>query len=207
MFTGLVRTIGEVVELRTDGADHRLRIRCDSALLSRIQIGDSIAVNGVCLTAVIRSASSLVVDLSPETMSRSSLTNLQAGDRLNLEPALSVDELLGGHLISGHVDGVGEVLEMSPAGRCHRFLIRAPQPLMRYIAQKGAIAVDGVSLTVNALGAAHFVVDIIPHTLQITLFGSYRLGVRVNLEVDMIARHIERLLVASGRLPEPPTES
>ncbi len=207
MFTGLVRATGEVVELRGTEADHRLRIRCDGDWLSRVQIGDSIAVNGVCLTVALRSATSFVVDLSTETLSRTALAQVQVGGHLNLEPSLSVDDLLGGHLLSGHVDGVGELLEMSPVGRSQRCIIRAPQSLMRYIAEKGAIAVDGASLTVNALGADHFVVDIIPHTLQSTLFGSYRPGVRVNLEVDMIARHIERLLIASGRLPEPPPAS
>ena len=181
MFTGLVRALGEVVELRASGPDLRLRIRCGAALMQQLQIGDSIAVNGVCLTAVIAAEESLVVDLSAETMSCTTLGRLQPGERLNLELSLSADGLLGGHLISGHVGGIGEVLEMSPTGRCHRFHIGAPQPLMRYIANKGSIAVDGVSLTVNALGARHFAADIVPHTLRATLFGSYRPGTRCEL--------------------------
>ncbi len=203
MFTGLVSASGTVVELRASGADQRLRIRCVPELMQQLQIGDSVAVNGVCLTVVVSAGESLVVDLSSETISCTTLALLLPGDPLNMELSLSADGLLGGHLLSGHVDGVGEVLEMSPTGRCHRFHFGAPEALMRYIAPKGSIAVDGVSLTVNALGEGHFAVDVVPHTLRSTLFGSYRPGSRVNLEVDMIARYVERLLISSGQLPEP----
>lgn len=196
MFTGIIQALGEVARLDRRGADGRLRVRCVSFDWSDTELGDSIAVNGVCLTAVEIDGDGFGADVSAETLARTTLGGLAAGDAVNLEPALRLDSRLGGHLVSGHVDGLGEVLERSDEGRSVVLTLRSPQELSRYIAPKGSICVDGVSLTVNRVQGAEFWLNIVPHTLGHTTLGEYRAGRHVNLEVDLIARYLERLLSA-----------
>lgn len=195
MFTGIIQSVGEVAALEPKGGDLRLRIRTGKLDLADVQLGDSIAVNGVCLTAVALPGDGFWADVSGETLARTTLGALGVGSAVNLEKALTPTTRLGGHLVSGHVDGLGEVVRREPAGRSERFVIRAPAPLAKYIAEKGSICVDGTSLTVNAVRGAEFDLNIVPHTLQETIMDGYRPGTRVNLEVDIIARYLERLLL------------
>lgn len=194
MFTGIVQSVGHIRAREPQGADMRLRVAVGGMSLDEVKIGDSIAVNGVCLTAIELDDAAFLADVSGETLAHTSLGALAEGDRVNLETALTLSTPLGGHLVSGHVDGLGEVVERRPDGRSERFLLRAPDALARYIAAKGSICVDGVSLTVNSVDGAVFDVNIVPHTLEATIIGEYRAGRRVNLEVDIIARHLERLM-------------
>jgi riboflavin synthase len=198
MFTGIIQAVGRVVALQPEREDVSLRIDADSLGLSDVRDGDSIAVSGVCLTVVRREGNEFEADVSHETLSRTAFTALRPGDRVNLEKALTLSAALGGHLVSGHVDGVGEVLSRRPAGRCVQFSLRAPDALSRYIAEKGSISVDGVSLTVNGVEGAVFEVNTIPHTLVRTTLGDYQVGRHVNLEVDIIARYLERLILHDG---------
>ena len=195
MFTGIIQAIGEVVGLQQRGGDVRLRIRTGKLDLSDVAMGDSIAVNGVCLTAVELPGDGFVADVSRETLSLTSLGRLKPGSAVNLEKALTLATRLGGHLVSGHVDGLGTVIERHDDARSVRFTIEAPEELARYIAHKGSITVDGTSLTVNAVSGRRFELNIVPHTLQETIMGDYQAGTRVNLEVDLIARYLERLLL------------
>lgn len=195
MFTGIIQAVGSIRRRDPKGEDMRMVIEVGGLDLSRANIGDSIAVNGVCLTAVALSADSFEADVSGETLARSTLGALREGDRVNLEAALTLATPLGGHLVSGHVDGLGEVVERRPDGRSERFRIRAPDALARYIAEKGSICVDGVSLTVNKVDGAVFDVNIVPHTLSATTIGEFQPGRQVNLEVDIIARYLERLML------------
>jgi riboflavin synthase len=195
MFTGIIQAIGTVARLEPRGGDLRLGIRTGKLDLSAVQLGDSIAVNGVCLTAVELSGDGFAADVSRETLSLTSLGSLRPGSPVNLEKALTLSTPLGGHLVSGHVDGLGEVLERRDDARSVRFRVQAPAELARYIAHKGSICVDGTSLTVNAVEGRVFELNIVPHTLQETIMDGYRPGTRVNLEVDLIARYLERLLL------------
>ncbi len=195
MFTGIIQAIGEVQRLEPRGGDLRLHLRTGKLDLSAVERGDSIAVNGVCLTAIDLPGNGFAADVSRETLSLTSLGGLKPGSRVNLETALTLATPLGGHLVSGHVDGLGEVLERSDDARSVRFRIQAPAELARYIAHKGSICVDGTSLTVNAVDGRVFELNIVPHTLQETIMGDYGSGTRVNLEVDLIARYLERLLL------------
>lgn len=195
MFTGIVQAVGRIRSREARGEDMRMVIATGGLDLATVQIGDSIAVNGVCLTAVTLEAEAFAADVSGETLARSSLGNLKDGDPVNLELALTLATPLGGHLVSGHVDGLGEVLERRSEGRSERFRIRAPDRLARYIAEKGSICVDGVSLTVNTVDGSVFDVNIVPHTLTATTLGDFRPGHMVNLEVDLIARYLERLML------------
>jgi riboflavin synthase len=198
MFTGIIQAVGRIRRRETKGDDLRLAIDTGGLDLRGTNIGDSIAVNGVCLTAVAVGADGFEADVSGETLARSTLGALREGDRLNLEPALALGAPLGGHLVSGHVDGIGEVVERRPDGRSERFRVQAPDRLARYIAEKGSICVDGVSLTVNAVDGSAFDVNIVPHTLTVTTIGDFRPGRRVNLEADVIARYLERLMLGEG---------
>jgi riboflavin synthase len=194
MFTGIVRAIGTVTALEAAGDDMRMRIDPGKLELREVRPGDSVAVNGVCLSATEVGADAFWADVSRETLSRTTCGALTAGASVNLEPALTLSTPLGGHLVSGHVDGTGSLLERRDEGRSVRFRIEAPGRLMRYVAEKGSICVDGVSLTVNAVAGESFEVSIVPHTLRATTLGGFAVGRRVNLEVDIIARYLERLL-------------
>lgn len=195
MFTGIIQAIGEVAALQPQGVDYRLRIHSGVLDLGDVQLGDSIAVNGVCLTAVELPGDGFWADVSGETLAHTSFAELRVGSRVNLEKALTPTSRLGGHLVSGHVDGVGEVLSRGSDGRSVRFRIKAPTELAKYIAAKGSVTIDGVSLTVNAVQGAEFELNIVPHTLQETTLADFAPGRRVNLEVDVIARYLERLLL------------
>ncbi|RLK51370.1 riboflavin synthase alpha chain [Alkalispirillum mobile] len=198
MFTGIVQAVGRIQRRDPRGEDMRLWIATDGLDLGGAALGDSIAVNGVCLTAVELQDGAFAADVSVETLRLTSLGDLGEGDAVNLELALTLQTPLGGHLVSGHVDGLGEVVSRVPAGRSEVWRFRAPEGLARYIAAKGSITVDGVSLTVNAVDGRDFEVNLVPHTLEVTRLGQLRPGSRVNLEVDIIARYLERLLTAGG---------
>lgn len=195
MFTGIIQAIGKIAALEPKGADLRVRIATGKLDLGDVRLGDSIAVNGVCLTAVELPGDGFWADVSGETLARTTLGELRVGQAVNLEKALTPTTRLGGHLVSGHVDGIGTVVRRWEDGRSVRFRVRAPDELAKYIAQKGSICVDGISLTVNAVEGAEFELNIVPHTLQETTMGGYAAGTRVNLEVDIIARYLERLLL------------
>lgn len=195
MFTGIIQAVGEIVALQPRGQDLRLRVRTGRLDLADVALGDSIAVSGVCLTVVELPGDGFWADVSGETLRRTVLGDAGAGTPVNLEKALTPSTRLGGHLVSGHVDGVGEVTERHDDGRSVRLRIQAPDALARYIAEKGSICVDGVSLTVNGVNGAAFELNIVPHTLQETTMAAYRAGRRVNLEVDLIARYLERLVL------------
>ncbi len=202
MFTGIIQSIGRIRRLEPRGGDVRLTLATGKLGMGGVNLGDSIAVNGVCLTAVALGAAEFGADVSRETLSLTTLGGLKPGSPVNLEKALTLATPLGGHLVSGHVDGVGEVLERHDDGRSWRLRIRAPAELAKYIAHKGSICVDGTSLTVNAVDGRDFELNIVPHTLVETIIGGYGSGTRVNLEVDLIARYLERLLLGE-RAAEP----
>ena len=197
MFTGIIQSIGQLAQIQPKGEDTRLYIKTAKLDLDDVQLGDSIAVNGVCLTAVELPGDGFWADVSGETLAKTTLANLQQGSPVNLEKALTPTTRLGGHLVSGHVDGVGEVVLREPAGRSEHFQIKAPDSLARYIAKKGSVCVDGISLTVNEVNGSVFDLNIVPHTLQETVMDQYQVGTRVNLEVDIIARYLERLLTGN----------
>ncbi|HEY9182229.1 MAG TPA: riboflavin synthase [Gammaproteobacteria bacterium] len=194
MFSGLVKGIGRVAT-RTDlGPDRRFVIELGTAAIPPLAVGGSIAVNGVCLTAVAVTPQDFTADVSAETLAVTTLDALRPGSRVNLEPPLKAGDPLDGHLVTGHVDGVGKVVEIAPVGRSQRLLIGVPAALSRYIAAKGSVAVDGVSLTVNAVRGTELEVNVIPHTQAVTVIGEYRPGTAVNIEVDLMARYLERLV-------------
>jgi riboflavin synthase len=195
MFTGIIQSVGLIQRLEPRGGDVRLSIDTGKLPLDGVVLGDSIAVNGVCLTAVVLTERGFAADVSRETLTLTTLGALKPGSRVNLEKALTLSTPLGGHLVSGHVDGVGTLLERHEDARSWRLRIQAPDELARYIAQKGSICVDGTSLTVNRIEGAVFELNIVPHTIQETIIGDYHPGSRVNLEVDLIARYLERLLL------------
>ncbi len=201
MFTGIVEALGQIRSIRIQQGDSRLHIGTGALDMGDVRLGDSIATNGVCLTVVELSGDGFWADVSRETLSHSTLARLSVGAQVNLEKALQLSARLGGHLVSGHVDGVGELVERYDDARSIRLKIRAPGELARYIAHKGSICVDGVSLTVNGVAGALFELNIVPHTVRETIIDTYRLGSVVNLEVDLIARYLERLLLA-GQLAE-----
>jgi riboflavin synthase len=194
MFTGIIKAKGAVTGLEQRGGDVRLSIRSDGLPFASFETGESIAVNGVCLTAVALRDDGFDTDVSTETLQVTALGGLAVGSEVNLEPSLALGERLGGHLVSGHVDCVGKVVSREADARSVRFGFEIPAEYGRYVARKGSVTVDGVSLTVNAVSANGFEVNIIPHTAEQTLFGAYRVGSRVNIEVDLLARYIERLL-------------
>jgi riboflavin synthase len=195
MFTGIIQATGEIRAIAPCGGDVRLTLTTGKLDMAGVGPGDSIAVNGVCLTAVVVDESSFGADVSRETLSLTTLGDLKAGSRVNLEKALTLATPLGGHLVSGHVDGVGAVLDRRDDGRSVRFRIEAPSELACYIAHKGSICVDGTSLTVNGVSGSIFDLNIVPHTLRETIMSEYVQGTRVNLEVDLLARYLERLVL------------
>lgn len=198
MFTGIVRAIGTVADIESQRGDVRLRIESPGLPWAEYRQGDSILVNGVCLTAGVLGTTGFACDVSRETLSVTTLGNLRPGGRVNLEPALTLGDRLGGHLVSGHVDGIGAVMERRDDGRSIALSLEFPGELRRYLARKGSICVDGVSLTINAVSARSFSVNIIPHTARETIIGNYRTGTRVNLEVDLVARYLESLAQHDG---------
>ncbi len=193
MFTGIVETTGRLARIEPRGGDVRLVIDAGSLGLGDVAIGDSIAVSGVCLTAIEIDGNAFAVDVSTETLSRTSLGALGVGARVNLEKALRLADRLGGHLVSGHVDGVARVVSIEADARSQRWTFELPPELARYAAPKGSIAIDGVSLTVNEVDGARFGVNLIPHTIDVTTLGDRKAGDVVNIEVDMIMRYVERL--------------
>jgi len=193
MFTGIIQAVGRIAARETRGPDARIVIDAGALDLGDIAMGDSIAVGGVCLTAVALDGARFSADLSTETLSLTTLGTLQVGDRVNLEKSLRLADRLGGHLVSGHVDGAGRVARVDDDGASQRWTFGAPAALMRYIAVKGSICIDGTSLTVNTLDGDTFGVTLIPHTILHTTFGARKVGDAVNLEVDLVARYIERL--------------
>jgi len=198
MFTGIVQDVGRIERCEARGGDLRMVIACDRLDMRRVQLGDSVSVQGCCLTAAEVHAHAFAADVSRETLALTTLGDLQAGAPVNLEPALRAGDPLGGHLVSGHVDGVGQVLAVSGDARSQRLVIGVPPPLARFLAPKGSVAVDGVSLTVNAVEEATFGVNIIPHTQTVTTLGRLTPGSRVNIEVDQVARYLARLLAVPG---------
>lgn len=199
MFTGIVQDIGRIVSRTPRGGDVRLRIAVGRLPLAGVRAGDSIAVSGVCLTVLDIDAGAFSADVSNETLSLTTLGELEDGSTVNLEPSLRAGDPLGGHLVSGHVDGIGRLVSLAQDARSWRMRFETPPPLARYVARKGSIAIDGVSLTVNEVEGCEFGVNIIPHTFEVTTLGSVVPGRRVNLEIDPIARYVERL-IATGDL-------
>jgi riboflavin synthase len=198
MFTGIVQDVGRVSSAEGRGGDLRLVVACERLDLSRAQLGDSIAVQGCCLTAVDLSGNTFAADVSRETLGLTTLGELRSGAAVNLEAALRAGEPLGGHLVSGHIDGVGRVRSIAGDGRSTRVMFDAPAALARFLAAKGSVSVDGVSLTINETDAHGFGVNLIPHTQSVTTLGRLSVGTRVNLEIDQVARYVARLLA----LPE-----
>lgn len=199
MFTGIIQAIGKVEALTPQGGDLRLSIATGELSMQGVKVGDSICVSGCCLTAIAVRDGAFDADVSKETLGLTTLGNLKAGSPVNLEKSLTLATPLGGHLVSGHVDGLGLIKSRREDARSVRFDIQVPMTLKRYVAHKGSISVDGVSLTVNAIYNDVFDVNIIPHTMSHTIFSSYQPGTRVNLEVDVVARYVERMLGEQAR--------
>jgi len=195
MFTGIISAIGDIANLEQRGGDVRLTIRTGNLSLSDVQLGDSIACNGACLTAVELTGEGFVADVSVETLNLTTIGNWKTGSRINLEKAMQATDRFGGHIVSGHVDGIGEVVALEVDARSWRFRIRAPRELAKYIAHKGSITLDGTSLTINKVEGSEFELNIVPHTMTQTVMGDYKAGTQVNLEVDLVARYLERLLL------------
>jgi riboflavin synthase len=196
MFTGIIESVGRLARSEIRGGDARLTIEVGNLPFADARLGESVSVNGVCLTVVAFDANSFEADASNETLALTTLGSLAAGALLNLERAMRPTDRLGGHLVSGHVDGVGKVVDIVQDARAQRWRFAAPPALLRYIAKKGSICVDGVSLTVNEVDAAGFEVALIPHTVSNTAFTQAAVGDVVNLEIDLVARYVERLLGA-----------
>lgn len=196
MFTGIIQAIGRIASSEARGGDTRLVIDAGALALDDIAAGDSIAVSGVCLTALQPQARQFAADVSTETLARTTLGALRIGDRVNLEKSLRLADRLGGHLVAGHVDAVGRVAAIEADARSQRWRFELPRELQRYVAVKGSICIDGVSLTVNDVDGATVGVNLIPHTIDVTTFRDRRVGDAVNIEVDLIARYLERLFPA-----------
>ena len=195
MFTGIIESIGTVKQMQDKGGDMRLELETGKLDMKDVVLGDSIAVNGVCLTVIQMTGNSFSADVSRETLKHTSLGKLKPGSQVNLEKALTLQTRLGGHMVSGHVDALGTVLERKDDARSIWFKVQAPANLAKYIVHKGSITVDGTSLTVNAVDGNEFELNIVPHTLQETIMNNYAAGTEVNLEVDIIGRYLERLLL------------
>ncbi|MAD57295.1 MAG: riboflavin synthase [Porticoccus sp.] len=199
MFTGIIEEVGEIIALEQCKGDIKLRVKTNQLNVSKIQLGDSIATNGVCLTVARLCQDGYESDVSSETLSVTSIENWSIGTKVNLERSLTIDMRLGGHLVLGHVDGIGEVVDRFSDARSERFRLRAPAKLAKYIAQKGSITIDGISLTVNKIEKLEFELNIVPYTLEHTAMNTYKKGTRVNIEVDVIARYVERLMQSEKR--------
>jgi len=199
MFTGIIQAIGQIKRVEQRQGDVRLTVATAGLDLADAALGDSIAVNGVCLTAIELSPGQFVADVSNETLSTTTVGDTAVGTRVNLECALQAQTRLGGHLVSGHVDGVGKLIERKADARSVRFTFAMPVEIARYVAQKGSICIDGISLTVNTVDDESFSVNIVPHTLEMTTLGDRQEGDSVNLEVDVIARYLERLMIGGKK--------
>jgi riboflavin synthase len=203
VFTGIVQEIGQIrrrePRASAAGNDLRVAIACGPALRERLSLGASVAVDGVCLTVAALETDAFEADVSGETLSLTTLGEKTDGARVNLEPSLRAGDSLGGHWVSGHVDGIADVVGTTEDARSLRVELAAPVALARYIARKGSVTLDGVSLTVNAVDGATFFVNLIPHTLEVTTLGALRAGSKLNLEIDLLARYVERLSFASGQ--------
>jgi riboflavin synthase len=207
MFTGIIEAVGQVVASQSKQGDIRLRINTGKLDLSDVKLGDSIATNGVCLTVVELPGDGFWADVSKESITHTNITDWKMGKSVNLEQALTLATRLGGHMVTGHVDGLGTILSRNEDARSVRFKIKAPAELSKYIAAKGSITVDGVSLTVNAIedaaaGATIFDLNIVPHTVQETVIKGYQVGSTVHLEVDVIARYLERMMQQTNDQPK-----
>ncbi len=198
MFTGIIKAKGTIEAMDKRGGDVRLSVRSDGLPWSDYEVGESIAVNGVCLTAVALREDGFDTDVSVETLDVTALGGLAAGSEVNLEPAISLGERLGGHLVSGHVDCTGKVISRAVDARSIRLTIEIPKEYARYVAKKGSVCIDGVSLTVNEVSGNTFDLNIIPHTSEVTIIDDYAAGTVVNVEVDLLARYLERLLDKDG---------
>ena len=198
MFTGIIQAIGQIQKLEQKGGDARLTVDIGSLDLTESDLGDSIAVNGVCLTAVEFTSNGFVADVSGETLQTSSLGVLKQGSPVNLEKALTLNTALGGHIVSGHVDALGTLISQRNDGRSIRYEFSVPQNIAHYIAEKGSVTIDGASLTVNHVDGNQFGVNIVPHTRENTIMRNYKINTQVNIEVDIIARYLERLLTGQS---------
>ena len=195
MFTGIIQATGNISHIQPMGKDSRFVFNTGKLDLSDMKPGDSIAVNGACLTIIEKGEHSFVADLSRETLKLTTFSGLEIGAPINLEKAMQLSDRINGHMVSGHVDGMGTIIEKTDEGRSIRYRIQVPDELVRFITKKGSIAVDGVSLTVNEIEENIFSVNIIPHTLDETIFSEYETGTRVNIEVDLIGKYVEKLLL------------
>lgn len=205
MFTGIVEAVGTLTAITPKGEDITISVNAGKLDMSDVKLGDSIAANGVCLTVVAFDSHSYSADLSLETLKKSGFADYKVGDKVNLEKAMLPTTRFGGHIVSGHVDGVGEIVERNQVGRAIEFWVAMPAELSKYVAEKGSMTVDGISLTVNDLRKNAFKLTIVPHTTQETTIDHFQVGRKVNLEVDVLARYLERLL--HGGHEEQPAES
>ena len=197
MFTGIIETVGEVVAKELREGDVKLTLKADESYLEAVMLGDSIACNGVCLTVVDRTSNQFMLDVSVETLSLTTIGDWDVGSKVNLEQAMIASSRFGGHIVSGHIDRIGEIIDITEDARSWRMMVRVPKNIRQYIAKKGSISVDGVSLTINSVENNEFSVNIVPHTLSHTIIGDYKLNQKVNIEIDTIARYVERLVSLS----------
>ncbi|MGR6833425.1 riboflavin synthase [Aliivibrio wodanis] len=205
MFTGIIESIGTLQAITPKGEDISVTVNVGKLDMGDVKLGDSIATNGVCLTVVAMTERTYTADLSLETLKRTGFVDYKAGDKVNLEKAMLPTTRFGGHIVSGHVDAVGEIIERHQTGRAVEFWIQLPQSLAKYVVEKGSITVDGISLTVNDLRKNAFKLTIVPHTAAETTMDNFSVGQKVNLEVDVIARYLERLVI--GQKEEQPESS
>ena len=197
MFTGIIETVGKVVAKELREGDVKLTLEADESYLEAVMLGDSIACNGVCLTVVDRTSNQFMLDVSVETLSLTTIGDWDVGSKVNLEQAMIASSRFGGHIVSGHIDRIGEIIDITEDARSWRMTVRVPKNIRQYIAKKGSISVDGVSLTINSVEDNEFSVNIVPHTLSHTIIGDYKLNQKVNIEIDTIARYVERLVSLS----------
>ncbi|KJG58265.1 riboflavin synthase subunit alpha [Photobacterium kishitanii] len=195
MFTGIIEAVGNISAITSKGSDFEVSVNCDTLDLADVKIGDSIATNGICLTVVKLTDNSYVADLSIETLSRTAFNYYKVGQAVNLEKAMLPTTRFGGHIVSGHVDAVAEVIECRTSGRAIDIWVRVPSQIEKYLSEKGSVTVDGVSLTVNAVRGNEFKLTIVPHTVVETTIADFKVGNKINIEVDILARYIERLLL------------
>lgn len=203
MFTGIIEAVGTLAAITPKGEDISVTVDVGKLDMADVKLGDSIATNGVCLTVVDFSSTSYSADLSLETLKKTGFADYQVGDKVNLEKAMLPTTRFGGHIVSGHVDGVGEIIERNQVGRAIEFWVSMPDDITKYLAEKGSVTVDGISLTVNDLRKNSFKLTIVPHTGEETTIANFQVGRRVNLEVDVLARYMERLLTAQRDQQEP----